>query len=105
MINQAICINGLENHSLCPMQCYLNGVHISEVPTILAECHSVSTHAINYTYPFNAAHSLIILLQVSNGISYFDVYMTSLAEYENEDIPKIHLTVEELPWDPSTKEY
>ena len=23
MIRQAICINGLENHLLCPMQCYL----------------------------------------------------------------------------------
>ena len=37
--------------------------------------------------------------------SYFDVYTPSIAEYENEDIPKIHLTAEELPWDPSTEEY
>ena len=29
MINQAICIEGLDNHLLCPMQCHLNGVHIS----------------------------------------------------------------------------
>ena len=27
MINQAICIDGLVNHLLCPMQCPLNGVH------------------------------------------------------------------------------
>ena len=27
------------------------------------------------------------------------------AEYENEDIPKIHLSAEEPPWDPSTVEY
>ena len=32
MINQAIHIDGLVNHLLCPMQCWLNGVHISEVP-------------------------------------------------------------------------
>ena len=31
MINQAIQASGLENHSLCLMQCFLNGVHISEV--------------------------------------------------------------------------
>ena len=37
--------------------------------------------------------------------SYFDVYSLSIAEYENEDIPMIHLTVEELPWDSSTNEY
>ena len=36
--------------------------------------------------------------------SYFDVYTPSIAEYENEEIPKIHLTVQELPWDPSTND-
>ena len=28
VINQAICVNGLDNHLLCPMQCCLNGVHV-----------------------------------------------------------------------------
>ena len=37
--------------------------------------------------------------------SYFDLYSPSVAEYEDEDIPKIHLTAEEPPWDPSTSEY
>ena len=37
--------------------------------------------------------------------NYFDVYSLSFAEYDNEDISKIHLTVEETPWDPSTSEY
>ena len=37
--------------------------------------------------------------------TYFDAFSASLAEYENEDIPKIHLTAEEPPWDPSTSEY
>ena len=36
MINQAIWIDGLVNHLLCPMQSCLNGVHISEVPKFLA---------------------------------------------------------------------
>ena len=30
MIIHAICINTLENHLLCPIQCHLNGVYISE---------------------------------------------------------------------------
>ena len=68
------------------MQCHLNGVHISEVPTILAESPSVTTHAVELTDPFNVAHLLIIPLQLSNGTSYFDVYTLSVAEYENEDI-------------------
>ena len=36
MTNQTICIDVLEGHSLCSMQCHLNGVHISEVPPVLA---------------------------------------------------------------------
>ena len=46
MMNLAICINGLEYHLLCPMQCCLKGVHISEVPKFLAENFIVTTHAI-----------------------------------------------------------
>ena len=55
--------------------------------------------------PFDAAHLLIILLQLSSVKSYFDVYSPSKAEYENKDTPKIHLTAEEPLWDPSTNEY
>ena len=36
---------------------------------------------------------------------FFDVYTLSIAEYENEEIPKIYLTTEEHPWDSSTNEY
>ena len=90
MINQAICINALENHLLCPMQCQRNHVHISEVPKFLAESHSVTTHAMELKDPFDTAHLLIFPFQLSAITSYFDVYFPSLAEYMNEDIPKIH---------------
>ena len=46
MINQAICIDGLVNHLLCPMQYHLNGVQINEVPKFFAETQSKRTHAI-----------------------------------------------------------
>ena len=104
MINQAACINGLENHLLCNMQYHLNGVHISEVPKFLAESLS-TTHIIQLTDPSDTAHLLIIPLQLSGVTSYFDVYNLSITAYENKDIPKIQLTAEELPWDPSTEEY
>ena len=48
MMNQAIKISGLENHLLCPKQCCLNGVHISEVPKFLADSSSVTTYAIEF---------------------------------------------------------
>ena len=98
---QAIHINGPESHILCPMQCHLSGLHI-RVPKFLAESPSVTTHAKQLTDPFNAAHQLIIMLQLSRVTSYFDVYSPSIAEYENDELPKIHLTAEEPPWDPST---
>jgi len=54
MIDEAIHIDGLVNHLLCPMQCLLNGVHISEVPKFLAETPSETTHAIELVDPFEA---------------------------------------------------
>ena len=33
------------------------------------------------------------------------MYYPSLAENENEDIPKIHLNADKTPWDPSTEEF
>ena len=105
MINQAICIDGLVNHLLCPMQCLLNGVQISEVPKFLAENQSKTTHAIELDDPFDATHPLIIPLQLGRVTSYFGVYTPSVTEYEKDDIPKIHLTVEDSLWDPSTNEY
>ena len=71
MITQTICIDGLVKHLLCPMQCCLNGVRISEVPKFLAESPSETTHAIELVHPFDATHLLIILLQLSRVTSYF----------------------------------
>ena len=56
------------------MQCYLNDVHVSEVPTFLAESSSETTCAIELTDPFNTVHPFIILLQLSGMTSYFDVH-------------------------------
>ena len=48
---------------------------------------------------------LIILHQLSSVTSYFDVHSPSITDYEDKDISKIHLAVEEPPWDPSTSVY
>ena len=80
------------------MQCYLNCVHISEVPKFLAETPNETTHAIELVDPFDATHLLIIPLQLSGVISYFDVFSPSITDYEDEGIPKIHLTAEEPYW-------
>ena len=85
------------------MKCYLNDVHISEALKFLAESPSVTT--IDLIDPFDVAHLLIIPLQSRVVTKNFDVNSLSIAEYENEDIPKIHLTAVEPPLDPTTKEY
>ena len=105
MINKAIHIDGLVNYLLCPMQCHLNGVKISEVPKFLAKNESDTTHAIELVDPFDTTHSSMIQPCFSGVTNYFDVYSPSIAEYEDEDIPKIHLTVEEPLWDPLMSEY
>ena len=70
----AICINGLEKYLLCPMQCNMNGMHISELPKFLAESPSETTHVIELPNPLDAAHLLSIPLHLSSVTNYFDVY-------------------------------
>ena len=62
MINQAICIDGLVNHLLCPIQCHMNGMCTSEVLKFLTETPSETTHALVLFNPFDATHLLIIPL-------------------------------------------
>ena len=78
--NQALHIDGLDNHLLCPVQFCLNGVHISEVPKFLAKSPTETTHAIEFVNPFNAAHTLIIIFQLGGVTIYVDVYSPSIAE-------------------------
>ena len=80
-------------------------MHINEVPKVLAESSSVTIHAIQVAYPFDAAYPLIIPLQLCSVTSYFDVYSLNIAEYENEDVLQIHLTAKKPPWDPLTNQY
>ena len=94
IINQAICINGLKTTLLCPMQCHLNGVHVSEVPKFLAESTSVTTYALELIYSLNAASMLIIPHQLSRVTTYLDLYTLNLTGYANENIPNIYLTAE-----------
>ena len=104
MINQDICINGLRNILWYPMQCCLNCVHISEVSKFLADSPSVITNTAKLADPIGAANPLIIHIQLIGVTSYFDVYSLSIDKHKNKDNPKIYLTAEESPSDPSTEE-
>ena len=60
-------------------------LQISEVPKILAGITGKTTHTTQLLDPFNLPIHLIFYINFLN-----------IAEYENEDIPKVHLTIEEL---------
>ena len=60
---------------------------IFDVPKFLAENLNETAHAIKLVDPFDIAHPLIIPLQLRGVTNYFDVYSTSVEEYENDDIP------------------
>ena len=64
MINQAFCIDSLDNYLLCPMQCHLKDMHISDVPKFLAMSPSVTTYTMPLVDSFDAVHPLIIIFQV-----------------------------------------
>ena len=65
--------------------------YVFDVLKFLSE--SCSTHAIHLTDLFDAAHPLTILLHLNSVTNYYDVYSPSIAEYVNEEIPKIHFIV------------
>ena len=62
----------------------------------LADHLSETNHAMQLVDPLNAAHLIIISLQLQGVASYFDVHSPSIAEQNNQEIPKIPLTAEEL---------
>ena len=79
MINQAICINFLQNHLLShAVPSELCAYQWS--PQVFAVCPNVPTPAIELPDPFHAAQLLIILLQLGGVTSSFDVYSLSITE-------------------------
>ena len=84
VINQAIKIPLLQNHSLCPMQCWLNGIKISEMPEFLAEDPDESTHSLQVVDPLDDSSPLFIPLSLTGVTSYFPVRKPTIAEWENE---------------------
>ena len=104
-INQALMIPEMEHCLLCPMQCRLNGVEISEIPKYLATDPNDSTHSITLTDTADAAHTLTIPLRLHGVVSYFDYTKPTVEEFEDENIDRFELTAESPDWDPYDEDY
>ena len=73
VFNQAIYAPHLEHHLLCPMQCRLNHVKITEVPKFLVNDPDEFTHAIAVEDLSGEQDPLIIPLLINGVTSYFPI--------------------------------
>ena len=105
MINQAIKIDSMHNILICPMQCRVHSTIVNECPKFLSASPAEDDHALLVHDPDGCSPPLTIPLSLDGVTSYFEARCPSLAKYEDESIPKYHLTSESPPWDPSTSLY
>ncbi len=105
MINQAIYVPEVDHCLLCPMQCWLNGVEINEVPNFFTNDPTTSTHSIQIADPTDDVHPYIIPLQLEGVVSYFEYSLPTSAEFEDPEIPHLELTAKSPAWDPYDKDF
>ena len=71
----------------------------------LASILMETTHAIKIENRFNAMQPIIISLKLNRVTSYFDVRTPTCEGYEDQNIFKMELMAEALPWDLSSPQF
>jgi hypothetical protein len=87
------------------MQLRMHGIEINETPKYLAKNPNEETFAIKINEESIGDESLIVPFQLHGVTAYFPVRKPSRAEYEDDSIPKIDMTDEDIPWDPNSKHF
>lgn len=106
IFHQAIYLETMENHLICPMQCRVAGVTIHDCPKIFVTNPTDQSHAIVIDAdPYTPEDKLIIPLQLQGVSSVFPVRTPSRAEFDDDDIPRIVMTAEAPEWDPQTSDW
>jgi hypothetical protein len=103
--HQAIYLETMENHLICPMQCRVNGVVVNDTPKIFVKDPTNKSHAIVVLDPIDPGNELIIPLELNGVTSRFSVRTPSLQEFENDDNPRIDMTGEAPDWDPHNSDW
>ena len=93
VVNQALQVPELEHCLLCPMQCRMNGVEINETPKFLLQHPTNSSHSIHIHSSDSDAQPLRIPLRLAGVVSYFNYSIPTREEYEDEHMPRNHLTL------------
>ncbi len=83
----------------------IHSIIVNKCPKFLSVSPAEGNHVLLVHDPYGCSPPLTILLSLDNVTSYFKARCPSLAEYEDESIPKYHLTSHRLLWDPSTSLY
>ena len=99
VFHQAINLESMDNHLICPMQCRVNRVEINDTPKIFVKRPTECSHAIVVDDPVAPDVSLVILLQLEGVTSVFLVRTSSRQEYENLEFV-FEMTGESLDWEP-----
>ncbi len=105
IIIQSIKIDGMFNILVCPVQCCIHNTFVSKCPKFLSHHPTEDNHALILHDPNGCSPLLTIPLSLDNVTSYFKGKCSSLAEYEDDTIPKYHLMSKHPPRDPSTMLY
>jgi hypothetical protein len=99
VFHQAIYLELMDNHLICPMQCRVNGVEINDTPKIFVKHPTEHSHAIVVNDPLAPDISLVIPLQLEGVTSVFLVRNPSCQEYENSEFV-FKMTGESPDWEP-----
>jgi hypothetical protein len=105
IINQAIHIPHLYHHLLCPMQCRVNDMTVTNLPKFLSTDPTDQMHALTLTDPDNPLQPVILPLTLRGVTLVLNVKSTTIDEFNRHDHLRLHLTSETLTWDPTTDLY
>ncbi len=87
------------------MQCCVQGTLVNKCHKFLSVSPAKDNHTLLVHDPDGCSPLLAILLSLDSITSYFKAQCPSLAEYDDKNIPKYHLTSKSPQWDPSTSLY
>ncbi len=105
IINQAIHIPHLDHHLLCPMQCCVNDMTVSNLPKFLVANPTDQMHTLTINDPDNPLQPVILPLSLRGVTLLLNVRTVTINEFNIQDYPRLHLTSETLTWEPTTNLY
>ena len=103
--HQAIYLDTMDNHLICPMQCRVQGVTIHDTPKIFVNNPTNHSHAIVVLDPVDPKNNLVIPLELVGVTSVFSLRIPIHQEFKDDDNPQTLMTQEAPDWDPHNSDW